>query len=374
MNATKPTIDKYLFDRHFQAYKSFEESNAPLVPFDKNSSTNTDIQEGYKYEIYRKARERLDFQIWKESDIGSGKIIDLTIQAIEFESNNLVRWDSRYGDEKRPHNSLYEAKKSDKKVGIIEKYLFKLYCSNNFKQSFKELIKIFGKKYSLIAYLFFIKDKSQYLPIAPKYFDKSFELLGIDFKTNQSCSSENYLQFLYLINKIKELLSERLKTSVELLEAHSFIWILSSDMQVAKRLPDTSDYRDLSAKDKETVVKARLGQGLFRQNAIDYWEKCSVTSCKEKKLLEAAHIKPYTQSNVKECLDVFNSLLLTPNIHACFDAGFISFDDAGKIILSKELNEEDMGALGINKNMKLSRIEPEHVKYLAYHRNKIQKS
>ena len=181
----KPTIDPYLFEKQFEAFQRFveEQSNISFVSF--SSHPYTDEQEGYKYEIYRTARNNLAFQAWKESDIGSGEIINATIEAIEFPNNNLVQWQSRYGDDKRPHHPLYEAKGSSEKLEAIEQCLFKLYHNTSVSDSFNNLVGIFGKKYALIAYLFFVKDNSKYLPIAPSYFDGAFELLGADFKTSK---------------------------------------------------------------------------------------------------------------------------------------------------------------------------------------------
>ncbi|RKY67696.1 MAG: HNH endonuclease, partial [Candidatus Latescibacterota bacterium] len=33
---------------------------------------------------------------------------------------------------------------------------------------------------------------------------------------------------------------------------------------------------------------------------------------------------------------MYNGLLLSPNLDACFDSGFISFDDAGNILISSQ--------------------------------------
>ena len=51
-----------------------------------------------------------------------------------------------------------------------------------------------------------------------------------------------------------------------------------------------------------------------------------------------------------------------------FDKGYISFDNNGKILISKELINYEI--LGIHKNMNVN-IEKEHKKYLEYHRNNI---
>lgn len=151
MKTTTPTIDPYLFAKQFEAFKSFveEQSSIPFVSF--ASHPYTDEQEGYKYEIYREARGTLAFQAWKEADIGSGDIIAATIESIEFQNNNLVPWQSRYGDESRPHHPLHEAKESSEKLNEIERCLYNLYFGSKVSHSFNNLIDIFGKKYALVA-------------------------------------------------------------------------------------------------------------------------------------------------------------------------------------------------------------------------------
>lgn len=169
------------------------------------------------------------------------------------------------------------------------------------------------------------------------------------------------------------MLSETLSYEVSILDAHSFAWILSAQMQEEKRA-DVKEYLSLSETEREAVVKARIGQGKFRSSLIDYWKACAVTECQEHSLLKASHIKPWSKSEVNERLSLFNGLLLTPSLDACFDSGFISFDDTGTIMVSSKLNEKNMRALGISQGMKLSRIEPEHCNYLAYHRENIFKT
>lgn len=364
-------IDPYLFEKQFEAFKVFveEQSNIPFVSF--SSNPYTDEQEGYKYEIYREARDKLAFQAWKETDIGSGDIITATIEAIEVKNNNLVQWQSRYGDEKRPHNPLYEALNSQENTKNIEKCLFKFYHETDVQNSFEQLVDIFGKKYALIAYLYFVKDNSKYLPIAPSYLDRAFELLGSDFRTSKRCSWDNYFQYIDLISEIRKMVSETLSADVSILDAHSFAWMLSSHMEKQEKLADVKEYLNLSETERNSIIKSRIGQGQFRDSLIRYWKNCAITGCKEPKLLRASHIKPWSKSDVTERLSLYNGLLLSPNLDLCFDSGFISFDDTGNILISEILNNNDMQALGINENMKLTSIEFEHFKYLDYHRKNI---
>ncbi len=230
-NEVTPRINPYLFEKQFEAFQKFveEKSNMRFISFTSNPYTYK--QEGYKDEIYKEARDKLNFQTWQESEIGRGNIVSATIKSIELKNNNLVQWQSRYGDGKRPHHPLYQAKADTQLLFKTEKCLFKLYHKMNVVDSFNELIDIFRKKYALIAYLFFIKDKSKYLPIATQYFDSGFKLLGSNFKTSHQCSMKNYYQYLFLIGELKLMLSETLSSDVSLLDAHSFAWILSSQMK-----------------------------------------------------------------------------------------------------------------------------------------------
>lgn len=216
-----------------------------------------------------------------------------------------------------------------------------------------------------------MKDSSKYLPIAPSYFDRAFTILGADFKTSKRCSWENYSTYIDLINELKHMLAKVLSSDVTLLDAHSFAWILSSQMEKQGKLANVIEYENRSAVERESLQKARIGQGKFRESLISYWLSCAVTGCQELNLLRASHIKPWAKSDVAECLSLYNGILLSPNLDVCFDSGFISFDDLGKIIISSELSEKDMLALNIHSEMKLSSIEPEHKKYLAYHRENI---
>lgn len=373
METTKLEVDPYLFSRQFEAFQIFveEQSSVNFVSF--SSHPYTYEQEGYKSEVHRAARDKLAFQAWEKSDIGSGKIIASTIESIELKNNNLVPWQSRYGEDKRLHQPLYEAKTDPDLAKKIEQSLFTLYHENNVINSFNELITIFGKKYPLIAYLYFIKDSSKYLPIAPSYFDRTFEILGVDFKTSKHCSWENYTLYIDLVSRLKIMLAEALSSGVELLDAHSFAWILSSQMEKENKLADVTEYSDRDLVEREAIVKSRIGQGQFRASLIDYWSVCSVTECQDPRLLIASHIKPWAKSTAIECLSLYNGLLLSPSLDACFDSGFISFDDLGKIMISSEFNEKDMNALNISRKMKLTKIELEHKEYLAYHRENIFK-
>ena len=254
----------------------------------------------------------------------------------------------------------------------IERTLFTLYRTQEDKTTFADLTGFFGGKYPLLAYLMFIKDRSRYLPIRPTKFDAFFANMGVRFTTSHACSWHNYSIYLDLMAQVKTMLGEVLEAEVTLLDAHSFAWITSGQMVDAGVQPSLQDYNDLSESERDAVVKARRGQGRFRSELLRYWsDACAVTNCAEPTLLKASHIKPWVKSSLLERTDVYNGLLLSPNLDAAFDSGHITFDEDGVIVLSPKLTKKDAEALGFHEGMRLRRMDDEHRGFLAYHRQNI---
>lgn len=64
-------------------------------------------------------------------------------------------------------------------------------------------------------------------------------------------------------------------------------------------------------------VRPRLGQGAFRVVVTDaYGRRCAVTRERTLPVLEAAHIKPYSEGGIH---DLPNGLLLRSDLHRLFD-------------------------------------------------------
>jgi hypothetical protein len=130
-------------------------------------------------------------------------------------------------------------------------------------------------------------------------------------------------------------------------------------------------YESLQETTREAIIQSRIGQGRFRTLLVEYWQGCSVTGCEQIEVLRASHIKPWRYSSNAERLDMYNGLMLLPNIDTCFDLGLISFDDKGKILISSELSKSVLLQLGVNTKMKLRRVEKRHKEFLRYHREKV---
>lgn len=126
-----------------------------------------------------------------------------------------------------------------------------------------------------------------------------------------------------------------------------------------------------SATEVERLVAQRIGQDVFRKALISYWQgKCAVTGLAVIPLLRASHIKPWAQCDSDaERLDVFNGLLLAPNLDALFDAGWVTFQDTGEIEIADELSAQDRMMLGLTGNEKILGLSVKHGAYLQWHRD-----
>lgn len=137
---------------------------------------------------------------------------------------------------------------------------------------------------------------------------------------------------------------------------------------ILKTEQEIKDDVSLSSTEKSSIIKSRIGQGIFRQKLIDYWQGCAVTECKNIPLLMASHIKPWRDSDNFQRLDVYNGLLLTPNLDKLFDKGYITFSKTGRMICSEFLPKEDRILFGVNSNSHLISVTDNHLPYLKYHR------
>lgn len=119
--------------------------------------------------------------------------------------------------------------------------------------------------------------------------------------------------------------------------------------------------------EKDSIVKSRIGQGIFRKGLIEYWHGCAISQCPLTWMLIASHIKPWRDADNQERLDPFNGLLLLPNYDKLFDLGYISFNSKGKIMYSRLLDKFDRETIGLTNNLHLVKLEEQHLKYLKYH-------
>jgi hypothetical protein len=122
---------------------------------------------------------------------------------------------------------------------------------------------------------------------------------------------------------------------------------------------------------KQALCNARVGQGKFGSDVRELWNhRCAVTGSFTTAVLEASHIKRWADSNDTERLDPNNGLLLTANLHKLFDAGLISFEDSGNMLVSSKLSSSEQEVLGVIGTKLSKKPSAETANYLSYHRSK----
>ena len=130
---------------------------------------------------------------------------------------------------------------------------------------------------------------------------------------------------------------------------------------------------DIGETQKEQLVRARRGQGIFKANVRLTEKRCRVTGVSNVALLTASHIKPWAKSNDTEKLDGCNGLLLSPHVDRLFDRGLISFKGDGTLIVSQKLEPSVLQRWAIDQDKNVGAFATEQDAYLEYHRTNVFK-
>lgn len=119
----------------------------------------------------------------------------------------------------------------------------------------------------------------------------------------------------------------------------------------------------------ERLVVQRIGQNIFRDRLMDYWQgHCPLTGISDPALLRASHIIPWADcESDAERLDVHNGLLLSALWDAAFDRALVTFDDEGKPEFSPSLSERALAELRWSSPIALT---GDHRRRLARHRER----
>jgi len=124
------------------------------------------------------------------------------------------------------------------------------------------------------------------------------------------------------------------------------------------------------------AVMPRLGQGAFRVLVTDaYNRRCAMTGERTLPVLEAAHIRPYSDGGPHE---LQNGLLLRSDLHRLFDLGYLTIHpDERRVLVSSRIKEE------FENGRDYYRLEGQKVmvprdpacvpsqEYLAYHADRV---
>jgi hypothetical protein len=128
---------------------------------------------------------------------------------------------------------------------------------------------------------------------------------------------------------------------------------------------------DIGPVEKEQLIRARRGQGAFRQHVEEIEGGCRLTGLLDRRHVLACHIKPWRESDDREKLDGFNGLLFSPHIGHLFDRGYVSFADDGHLLVSRHLNPRVLKVWHLDPQAKVEGFRPEQCAYLEYHRREV---
>lgn len=95
---------------------------------------------------------------------------------------------------------------------------------------------------------------------------------------------------------------------------------------------------DASRFGQPQTVLPRLGQGAFRVIVTDvYRRQCALTSSHVLHVLDAAHIRPYSEGGIHS---PSNGLLLRQDVHTLFDRGYLTISPDYRVEVSRRLKDE----------------------------------
>ncbi len=127
----------------------------------------------------------------------------------------------------------------------------------------------------------------------------------------------------------------------------------------------------ISKTERESIIKSRIGQGIFRENLIKKYDgRCIITGVDDKRLLVASYVKPWSVSTNEQRLSADNGLLLSPIYDKLFDIEFITFSEDGQVICSRELENMNIDLLKIERNKKFDlKASAVFIENLKHHQN-----
>jgi putative restriction endonuclease len=125
--------------------------------------------------------------------------------------------------------------------------------------------------------------------------------------------------------------------------------------------------------DRLAIIRARNGQGLFKDRVSRIESRCRITGVENPVHLIASHCKPWRDSTNDERLDGENGLLLTPSIDHLFDRGFIGFENDGDLIISPVAHRLSLQRMGIDTTrvVNVGGFTSGQKQFLDFHRNSV---
>ena len=129
----------------------------------------------------------------------------------------------------------------------------------------------------------------------------------------------------------------------------------------------------LSETERQALVLARRGQGVFKGRVMAIERACRITGVTKEEHLRASHCKPWRDATNEERLDGENGLLLTPSMDHLFDRGFIGFDDGGRVIFSPVADQDSLVRMGLDprQSWNVGAFSSGQKHFLEFHRENV---
>jgi putative restriction endonuclease len=157
--------------------------------------------------------------------------------------------------------------------------------------------------------------------------------------------------------------------------ANEIVPIVSDELEFSEQKIEQEIYLNETLKETErdALVRARVGQGLFKERVRRIETRCRVTGVDNPVHLIASHCKPWRDASNDERLNGENGLLLTPSIDHLFDRGFIGFENNGKLIISPVAHRPSLERMGIEiaKVINVGSFTQGQKIFLEFHRESV---
>lgn len=171
--------------------------------------------------------------------------------------------------------------------------------------------------------------------------------------------------------EMADVLRRLLAGQVEAVEGEAVLADAGADSAAAAEEARVRADETIPTTERLQLIKARVGQGLFRSQVELVEPRCRLTGVSDKRMLRASHIKPWSLSTHPEKLDGANGLMLSPHVDHLFDQGFISFQDDGTLIISAALPREVLSAWGIGESATAKGFSQRQAAFLSFHREHV---
>ena len=220
------TIDYSKLHKLESAFIIYEVASHGVDPRETLAGTTLRIKnrEGYKQGVYDELHRMIE---------NGGPYTDILLKAF---NNNLASYRQKPNIERIAVSEDAE---------LLETALTDLYEGSNDESAFNELVDIIGGYFDVLGLIFFLKDCENYLPIRSELFDERFKQIGVASNLSHNCTWEKYQEYNAAIKEIHQDLRKNINTSITLIDAHSFIWVLNGVAKYSNSVNQPVEHKTL---------------------------------------------------------------------------------------------------------------------------------